>query len=84
MLDKSAYPVHLQIFVLGTEKLGRHTRRGSALLVMGVGGGAVLSVLMFDHTTPWSDSTRLQPTYSGGDRYRSYHSYFLRGANCWL
>lgn len=32
------YPV---IFVLGTEKLGKNTRRGSALLVMGVGGGAV-------------------------------------------
>lgn len=32
------YPI---IFVLGTEKLGRHTRRGSGLLVMGVAGGAV-------------------------------------------
>lgn len=27
------------MLVLGTEKLGRHTRRGSALLVMGVAGG---------------------------------------------
>ncbi|KAJ3330387.1 hypothetical protein HDU93_000423 [Gonapodya sp. JEL0774] len=32
------YPV---IFVLGTANLGRHTRRASALLVMGVSGGAV-------------------------------------------
>jgi len=32
------YPI---IFVMGTEKLGRHTRRGSGILVMGVGGGAV-------------------------------------------
>jgi len=32
------YPI---LFVLGTEKLGRHTRRGSALMVMGVSGGAV-------------------------------------------
>jgi len=32
------YPI---IFVIGTEKLGRHTRRGSGLLVMGVAGGAV-------------------------------------------
>lgn len=32
------YPV---LFVLGTEKLGRHTRRGSGLMVMGVSGGAV-------------------------------------------
>ncbi|KAE9382759.1 hypothetical protein BT96DRAFT_1010072 [Gymnopus androsaceus JB14] len=32
------YPV---IFVLGSEKLGKNTRRGSALLVMGVAGGAV-------------------------------------------
>jgi FHS family L-fucose permease-like MFS transporter len=29
------------IFVLGTSGLGRHTRRASALLVMGVSGGAV-------------------------------------------
>jgi len=32
------YPI---LFVIGTEKLGRHTRRGSGLLVMGVAGGAV-------------------------------------------
>lgn len=32
------YPI---LFVLGTEKLGRHTRRGSGLMVMGVSGGAV-------------------------------------------
>ena len=32
------YPV---IFVLATTGLGRHTRRGSAMLVMGVSGGAV-------------------------------------------
>jgi FHS family L-fucose permease-like MFS transporter len=32
------YPV---IFVLGTTGLGRHTRRGAALLVMGVSGGAI-------------------------------------------
>ncbi len=32
------YPV---IFVLGTTGLGRHTRRGAGLLVMGVAGGAV-------------------------------------------
>ena len=31
------YPI---IFVMATDKLGRHTRRGSALVVMGVGGGA--------------------------------------------
>jgi FHS family L-fucose permease-like MFS transporter len=33
------YPV---IFVTGTAGLGRHTRRGAGLLVMGVSGGAVL------------------------------------------
>ncbi|CAF3075190.1 unnamed protein product [Rotaria sp. Silwood2] len=29
------------IFVLGTENLGRHTRRGAGILIMGVSGGAV-------------------------------------------
>lgn len=33
------YPL---IFVLGTNNLGRHTRRAAGLLVMGVAGGAVL------------------------------------------
>jgi len=28
------------IFTLGTKNLGRHTKRGSGLIVMGVGGGA--------------------------------------------
>ncbi|CAF1440608.1 unnamed protein product [Rotaria sordida] len=31
------------IFVLGTENLGRHTRRGAGILIMGVSGGAVFS-----------------------------------------
>lgn len=34
-------PMYPTIFALGTEKLGRHTRRGAGILVMGVSGGAV-------------------------------------------
>ncbi|KAI9062939.1 MFS general substrate transporter [Trametes sanguinea] len=35
--ESICYPV---IFTLGTKNLGRHTKRGSGLIVMGVGGGA--------------------------------------------
>lgn len=35
--ESICYPV---IFTLGTKQLGRHTKRGSGLIVMGVGGGA--------------------------------------------
>ncbi|OBZ67151.1 Glucose/galactose transporter, partial [Grifola frondosa] len=35
--ESICYPV---IFTLGTKNLGRHTKRGSSLIVMGVGGGA--------------------------------------------
>lgn len=35
--ESLAYPV---IFTLGTKNLGRHTKWGSSLIVMGVGGGA--------------------------------------------
>jgi MFS transporter, FHS family, L-fucose permease len=34
-------PMYPTIFALGTSNLGRHTRRGAGILVMGVGGGAV-------------------------------------------
>jgi FHS family L-fucose permease-like MFS transporter len=34
-------PMYPTIFTLGTENLGRHTRRGAGILVMGVSGGAV-------------------------------------------
>lgn len=34
-------PMYPTIFALGTANLGRHTRRGAGILVMGVGGGAV-------------------------------------------
>ena len=30
------------IFTLGTANLGRHTRRGAGILVMGVSGGAIM------------------------------------------
>jgi MFS transporter, FHS family, L-fucose permease len=35
--ESICYPV---IFTLGTKQLGKHTKRGSGLIVMGVGGGA--------------------------------------------
>ncbi|KAI0344691.1 MFS general substrate transporter [Trametopsis cervina] len=35
--ESICYPV---VFTLGTKNLGRHTKRGSGLIVMGVGGGA--------------------------------------------
>ncbi|KAI0093231.1 MFS general substrate transporter [Irpex rosettiformis] len=35
--ESICYPV---IFTLGTKNLGKHTKRGSGLIVMGVGGGA--------------------------------------------
>ncbi|RPD74260.1 MFS general substrate transporter [Lentinus tigrinus ALCF2SS1-7] len=35
--ESICYPV---IFTLGTKNLGRHTKKGSGLIVMGVGGGA--------------------------------------------
>lgn len=34
-------PMYPTIFTLGTANLGRHTRRGAGILVMGVSGGAV-------------------------------------------
>lgn len=34
-------PMYPSIFTLGTANLGRHTRRGAGILVMGVSGGAV-------------------------------------------
>lgn len=34
-------PMYPTIFTLGTANLGRHTRRGAGILVMGVAGGAV-------------------------------------------
>jgi FHS family L-fucose permease-like MFS transporter len=34
-------PMYPTLFTLGTENLGRHTRRGAGILVMGVSGGAV-------------------------------------------
>lgn len=34
-------PMYPTIFTLGTSNLGRHTRRGAGILVMGVSGGAV-------------------------------------------
>ncbi|OBT70955.1 hypothetical protein VF21_10049 [Pseudogymnoascus sp. 05NY08] len=34
-------PMYPTIFTLGTTNLGRHTRRGAGILVMGVAGGAV-------------------------------------------
>ncbi|KAF2218759.1 major facilitator superfamily transporter [Elsinoe ampelina] len=34
-------PMYPTIFTLGTRNLGRHTRRGAGILVMGVSGGAV-------------------------------------------
>jgi MFS transporter, FHS family, L-fucose permease len=34
-------PMYPAIFTLGTANLGRHTRRGAGILVMGVSGGAV-------------------------------------------
>lgn len=34
-------PMYPAIFALGTANLGRHTRRGAGILVMGVSGGAV-------------------------------------------
>jgi MFS transporter, FHS family, L-fucose permease len=34
-------PMYPTIFALGTANLGRHTRRGAGILVMGVSGGAV-------------------------------------------
>ncbi|CAF5119819.1 unnamed protein product [Rotaria sp. Silwood1] len=33
------------IFVLGTENLGRHTRHGAGILIMGVSGGAVFPTI---------------------------------------
>lgn len=36
-------PMYPTIFTLGTANLGRHTRRGAGILVMGVSGGAVLT-----------------------------------------
>jgi MFS transporter, FHS family, L-fucose permease len=34
-------PMYPSIFTLGTANLGRHTRRGAGILVMGVAGGAL-------------------------------------------
>ncbi|KAH8882914.1 L-fucose:H+ symporter permease-like protein [Thozetella sp. PMI_491] len=34
-------PMYPTIFAMGTENLGRHTRRGAGVLVMGISGGAV-------------------------------------------
>lgn len=34
-------PMYPTIFTLGTANLGRHTRRGAGILVMGVSGGAI-------------------------------------------
>lgn len=34
-------PMFPTIFALGTANLGRHTRRGAGILIMGVSGGAV-------------------------------------------
>jgi FHS family L-fucose permease-like MFS transporter len=34
-------PMYPTLFTIGTENLGRHTRRGAGILVMGVSGGAV-------------------------------------------
>lgn len=34
-------PMYPTLFTLGTENLGRHTRRGVGILVMGVSGGAL-------------------------------------------
>ncbi|KAI1340235.1 L-fucose:H+ symporter permease-like protein [Xylariaceae sp. FL0016] len=36
-------PMYPTIFTLGTANLGKHTRRGAGILVMGVSGGAVLT-----------------------------------------
>lgn len=36
-------PMYPTIFAMGTANLGRHTRRGAGILVMGVAGGAVFS-----------------------------------------
>ncbi|GFZ45551.1 hypothetical protein JCM24511_03277 [Saitozyma sp. JCM 24511] len=45
------YPV---IFVLGTTGLGRHTRRGAALLVMGVSGGAIFPPIQGAIADKWN------------------------------
>lgn len=53
------YPI---IFVVSTSGLGRHTRRGAALLVMGVSGGAVLPPIqgaLADHFSTRTVSTTL-------------------------
>merc|ERR1711907_563946 len=36
-------PMYPTIFTMGTANLGRHTRRGAGILVMGVAGGAIFS-----------------------------------------
>ncbi|KAH9889731.1 L-fucose:H+ symporter permease-like protein [Xylariomycetidae sp. FL2044] len=36
-------PMYPTLFAMGTANLGRHTRRGAGILVMGVSGGAVLT-----------------------------------------
>lgn len=36
-------PMYPSLFTLGTANLGRHTRRGAGILVMGVSGGAVFT-----------------------------------------
>lgn len=38
-------PMYPTLFTLGTANLGRHTRRGAGILVMGVSGGAVFPVI---------------------------------------
>ncbi|OCH95138.1 MFS general substrate transporter [Obba rivulosa] len=52
--ESICYPV---IFTLGTKNLGRHTKRGSGLVVMGVGGGAwwpPMQGAIADHNTAHS------------------------------
>ncbi|EMD37869.1 hypothetical protein CERSUDRAFT_105749 [Gelatoporia subvermispora B] len=52
--ESICYPV---IFTLGTKNLGRHTKRGSGLIVMGVGGGAwwpPMQGAIADHNTAHS------------------------------
>jgi MFS transporter, FHS family, L-fucose permease len=36
-------PMYPTIFAMGTANLGKHTRRGAGILVMGVSGGAVFT-----------------------------------------
>jgi FHS family L-fucose permease-like MFS transporter len=73
------YPV---IFVLGTTGLGRHTRRGAALLVMGVSGGGE-SILQMRRAThcehPLMATVAVFPPMQGAiaDKYNTKISFFL-------